>query len=62
MVYEPNTVFEIMEDKFACEFCPLVFAEKIRLEKHVAKAHKKKLDLTYRDHQWYAAGAGSGYV
>ena len=40
----------------------MVFVEEVRLERHVAKAHKKKDALTYRDHTWYAAGAGSGYI
>ena len=51
-----------MDKRFPCPFCPLEFIEQIRLERHVAKAHKKKSDSHYRDHLWYAAGAASGYI
>ena len=31
-----------MEKRFSFPFCPLEFIEEIRLERHVAKDHKKK--------------------
>jgi len=40
----------------------MVFTKHVRLERHVAKAHKKKYSIVYRDHNWYAAGAALGYI
>ena len=51
-----------MSERFSCPFCPLEFPEQIRLERHIDKAHKNKSNYSHRDHLWYAAGAGSGYV
>ena len=51
-----------MEKRFLCDYCNLEFTEPIRLERHVKKAHSNKGHFRYRDHDWYAAGAASGYV
>jgi len=40
----------------------MVFTNQVRLERHVAKAHKKKYSIVNRNHNWYAAGAASGHI